>query len=438
MVVNINIKNNAERAVGVRAIVVIVLFALATACCEAKGGRHVGRVTPRVDPFRGAHLGRTDIAGRNEKVFNVLQFGAKPDGRKDCTQSFVRAWRAACDFKGRSRLLIPGGTFLLSEIVFAGPCSGPDPKIVQVIGTVKATTDVSEYSSSEWVLFESINGLVITGRGTFDGQGDAVWKYNDCRGNSNCVQLPSNIKFNKVTGGVLRGITSLNSKGVHIFITNCDNIRVRKVNVIAPEDSPNTDGIHVSHSNNVKIARTVIRTGDDCISMIQGATNVAINKVACGPGHGISVGSLGKYPHEEDVRGIYVKNCTFTGTDNGVRIKTWPGSDLSAASGMLFQDLIMNNVKNPIIIDQGYCGGSKSRGCNKSPSRVKISTVHYVNIRGTSTTPEAVKLICSSQFPCQDVHFYNIDLKYQRSGATATCSNAKAWYAGRQNPPPCK
>lgn len=106
-------------------------------------------------------------------------------------QSFVRAWRAACDFKGRSRLLIPGGTFLLSEIVFAGPCSGPAPKIVQVIGTVKATTDVSEYSSSEWVLFESINGLVISGRGTFDGQGAAVWKYNDCHGNNNCVQLPS-------------------------------------------------------------------------------------------------------------------------------------------------------------------------------------------------------------------------------------------------------
>lgn len=89
MVVNINIKNNAERAVGVRAIFVIVLFALSIACCEAKGGRHVGRVTPRVDPFRGAHLGQTDIAGRNEKVFNVLQFGAKPDGRKDCTQVMI-------------------------------------------------------------------------------------------------------------------------------------------------------------------------------------------------------------------------------------------------------------------------------------------------------------------------------------------------------------
>lgn len=106
-------------------------------------------------------------------------------------QPFIRAWRAACDFNGKSRLVIPGGTFILSQVVFGGPCSGPAPKIVQVIGNLKATTDISEYSSPEWILFESITGLVITGKGTFDGRGDAVWEYNDCKNNQNCVQLPS-------------------------------------------------------------------------------------------------------------------------------------------------------------------------------------------------------------------------------------------------------
>ncbi|KAF5465442.1 hypothetical protein F2P56_015452 [Juglans regia] len=419
----------------VHATILILCFAIAC-CCEAKGMSHA-----LVDTLLSANLRRItyDIRpGLNyERVFNVLHFGANPDGRKDSTQPFKRAWRAACGFKGRSRLLIPGGAFLLSEIVFAGPCSGPSPTIVQVIGTLKATTDIREYSSSEWVLFQSINGLVITGSGTFDGQGGAVWKY-DCKGNKNCVQLPSNIKFNKVTNGVLQGITSLNSKGVHVFITQCEDIRVRNIRVIAPGDSPNTDGIHVSHSNNVRINETIIMTGDDCVSMIQGATNVAITKLTCGPGHGISVGSLGKYRHEEDVRGIVVKNCTLTGTDNGVRIKTWPGSDSSSASGMLFQDIIMNNVKNPIIIDQRYC--ERSSKCKKAPSRVKISNVYYINIKGTSSSAVAVNLMCSKQFPCQDVHFYNIDLRYQRKGmgATATCTNAVVRYGGRQNPPPCK
>jgi hypothetical protein len=71
-----------------------------------------------------------------------------------------------------------------------------------------------------------------------------------------------------------------------------------------------------------------------------------------------SVGSLGKYPDEKDVRGIVVTNCTLRNADNGVRIKTWGGSPPSQASNILFQDIIMDNVKRPIIIDQTY--GSKS------------------------------------------------------------------------------
>ena len=96
-----------------------------------------------------------------------------------------------------------------------------------------------------------------------------------------------NIKFNRVRDGVIRGISSLNSKGVHLFITDSQNVRVRRVNISAPGTSPNTDGIHISNSNNVKVARTHIATGDDCIGMIQGSTNIAINNVICGPGHGI-------------------------------------------------------------------------------------------------------------------------------------------------------
>ena len=75
-----------------------------------------------------------------------------------------------------------------------------------------------------------------------------------------------------------------------------------------------------------------------------------------------SIGSLGKYQDEKDVVGIIVKNSTLLNTDNGLRIKTWPGSPPSEAKGILFQDIILKNVKNPIIIDQLYCpSGSACR-----------------------------------------------------------------------------
>lgn len=80
-----------------------------------------------------------------------------------------------------------------------------------------------------------------------------------------------------------------------------------------------------------------------------------------------SVGSLGRYENEMDVVGLVVKNCTIMHTANGLRIKTWPGSSKSRASGLLFEDINMIDVSNPIFIDQKYCPG------NECSSEVKCS-----------------------------------------------------------------
>lgn len=48
----------------------------------------------------------------------------------------------------------------------------------------------------------------------------------------------------------------------------------------------------------------------------------------------------------------------------------------------------------------------------QAPSRVKISDVSFKNIRGTSTTTLAVKLVCGSGFPCEKVMIGDIDLSY--------------------------
>jgi len=93
--------------------------------------------------------------------------------------------------------------------------------------------------------------------------------------------------FRKVRNGIIQNIKSIDPKGFHVFVTNCVNIRLRLLKLVAPSESPNTDGIHISQSVNVKVSKNNIETGDDCISMIQGANDVHINKMNCGPGHGI-------------------------------------------------------------------------------------------------------------------------------------------------------
>lgn len=86
---------------------------------------------------------------------------------------------------------------------------------------------------------------------------------------------------------VITGLTSLNSQMFHILIKGCHNVKVHGVKVMAPGNSPNTDGIHVQFSSDVTILKPRIKTGDDCISIGPGTTNLWIEDVACGPGHGI-------------------------------------------------------------------------------------------------------------------------------------------------------
>ncbi|KAA8524808.1 hypothetical protein F0562_011231 [Nyssa sinensis] len=235
---------------------------------------------------------------------------------------------------------------------------------------------------------------------------------------------------------MIQSITSLNSKNFHTNVLGCKNVTFQHYTVTAPGDSPNTDGIHVGRSSQIYILDTDIKTGDDCISIGDGSQQVHVERVTCGPGHGISVGSLGKYPDEEPVSGIFVKNCTLTDTSNGVRIKSWPASPgRTTASDIHFENIIMNNAGNPVLIDQEYCPWGQCKSLD--PSKVKISNVSFKNIKGTSSTQEAMKLVCSKSLPCENVEIADIDLAYHgpEGPANYTCANIQPKFTGKVNIP---
>lgn len=51
---------------------------------------------------------------------------------------------------------------------------------------------------------------------------------------------------------------------------------------------------------------------------------------------------------------MVVSGAKLIGTTNGLRIKTWQGGS-GYAKNIVFKNVLMNNVTNPIIIDQHYC-----------------------------------------------------------------------------------
>nr|GMD24851.1 polygalacturonase-like [Ipomoea batatas] len=369
----------------------------------------------------------------NAQLNVVTKYGTILDG--DISVALLDVWNEACKDTTPSTILIPKGTYPMSQVVLSGPCKAPIR--LQIHATLKAPLDLKTLDpKKEWLTIQYVDNFTLSGGGILDGQGAIAWLRNDCgRTIGSCNKLPNNLSLNFLRNSVIQNITSLNSKLFHVNVFGGKNLTIDNFTIIAPTTSINTDGIHVARIVDVTIKNTVIATGDDCISIGDGTENLHVKNVTCGPGHGISVGSLGKLPGEKPVKGIFIKNCTLINTNNGVRVKTWPNSYPGVVTDLHCDDIVMHNVNNPILIDQEYCPYNK---CQKEkPSLVKISNVSYDNIKGTSATENAVTFICSRKVPCERVVVGHINLTFHGDSAKSKCSNIKPILIGTQNPPIC-
>ncbi|KAM7463108.1 hypothetical protein LguiA_031229 [Lonicera macranthoides] len=347
--------------------------------------------------------------GNQSTIFDVTKYGAIADGKTDSSFAFLAAWEEACGYEGKSILVVPGGTFFVRQVKFRGPCCNNRSPVIAIKGTLKAPSSSDTFSSYTWITFQRLNALHLighSGTSSFDARGES-WSKNKHN------NYPTSLKFEEVSKGEIRNFSIFNDKGFHINFSGSRDINVSGLIITSPPNGPNTDGIHIGNSANINITSSIIAVGDDCISVGPNNTNIYVHNVTCGPGHGISIGSLGKYPNEGNVDGVTVRNCTIHGTNNGLRIKTWPTSYNSTASNMMFEDIVMINVSNPIIVDQQYC---PHHAClNPQPSLVKLRNVHFKNITGTCKSKCSITLNCSSGVPCENVDLFNVNLNYKTS-----------------------
>ncbi|WOL18447.1 AP-4 complex subunit mu-like [Canna indica] len=216
------------------------------------------------------------------EIFNPMDYAAEGDGVTDDSLPLEDAWDSACEHHAPAIFLIPAKTiFLAGPVTFAGPCR-VTPQ-VQIRGILKAVKSMNSFRNPGWIEFKHLNGLHISGGGILDGQGAASWNIQPTK----TKNRPLSLRFLKVSNTTVHNLTLINSKGFHINIQQSSSVRINSLHIWAPADSPNTDGIHISRSDNVRITSTKIGTGDDCISIGEGSTNVLIQGVSCGPGHGI-------------------------------------------------------------------------------------------------------------------------------------------------------
>ena len=163
---------------------------------------------------------------------------------------------------------------------------------------------------------------------------------------------------------LLEGVTFKNSPGWCIHPLSCESLTLNDVKVFNPWYSQNGDALDVESCKNVLVTNCFFDAGDDAICLKSGkdedgrrrgepCENVIIKNNTVLHGHGgFVVGS----EMSGGVKNIYVEDCTFLGTDVGLRFKSTRGRG-GVVENIYINNINMINIPNePLLFDLFYGG----------------------------------------------------------------------------------
>jgi len=160
---------------------------------------------------------------------------------------------------------------------------------------------------------------------------------------------------------LLEGVTFQNSPAWCLHPLMCEQLTVRNIFVKNPWYAQNGDGIDVESCKNVLIENSVFDVGDDALCMKSGrdaegrkrgmpTENVIIRGCTVYAAHGgFVIGS----EMSGGARNIYVSNCTFIGTDIGLRFKTTRGRG-GVVENIFIKDIYMKDIPAEAILFDMY------------------------------------------------------------------------------------
>lgn len=309
-----------------------------------------------------------------------------------------------------------------------------------------------EYRAMPLIYGDSLTNIAITGKGVFDGSGD-VWRYvkknkttesqwrelvqsGGILNEDGTVWWPDEYayavsrdpdKFRTLIGTLpdrdkykafyrpplvqlvscekvlLEGLLFQNSPGWCIHPLMCRHLTVNKITVKNPWYAQNGDGIDVESCTYVSIKNSHFDVGDDAICIKSGKDEegrkrgmptqfVEVDNCIVHHGHGgFVVGS----EMSGGVRDIWVSNCTFLGTDVGLRFKSTRGRG-GVVENIHIENIRMINIARDAIIFNLFYAGLAPTEMGEDPVENLIS-----NAPAVSEETPAFRNISISNVNCQ-------------------------------------
>ncbi|GMH22659.1 hypothetical protein Nepgr_024502 [Nepenthes gracilis] len=295
-----------------------------------------------------------------------------------------------------------------------------------------------------FIMGDGVQDVVITGEnGTIDGQGDIWWNMWTQR--TLQYTRPHLIEFMNSKQIIISNIIFKNSPYWNIHPVYCSDVVIRYVTILAPRNSPNTDGIDPDSSSNVCIEDSHISTGDDLIAIKSGwdeygitygrpSSEITIRRVTgSSPFAGIAIGSetsggvknvlaehislfnmgVGIHLKTDVGRGGIIRNLTFyvvyiENAEKGIKIAgdtgDHPDNNFNPNAIPVVQDIAMKNIWGIKVQQPGLIKGIKDAPF----TGICLSNINLYGARGLRTTPwecsdvkgSALKV---SPWPCSEL-----------------------------------
>lgn len=203
---------------------------------------------------------------------------------------------------------------------------------------------------------KSLDGSKLSNPGVLSPEKDAAF-FNSIKD----FLRPNMVLLTECKRVLLEGVIFQNSPAWCLHPLMCEDLTVRGVTVKNPWYAQNGDGIDVESCKNVLIEKSVFDVGDDALCMKSGrdaegrkrgmpTESVIIRDCIVYASHGgFVIGS----EMSGGVRNVYVNNCTFIGSDIGLRFKTTRGRG-GVVENIFIRDIYMKDIPGEAILFDMY------------------------------------------------------------------------------------